>query len=217
MVIILVWLPLIVTFVGGTQIFYDVLLKKSESLHVCRKSLLQYQNALQQGLNNLLKLNPRAKSLRVLRAQADIAVKAAAGNPYTLAAAKAYQLYIVYLQRSLYSQQMSIIMATETQNAVVLATAIANLNNLPYVEKVRSLGGTSLAVYKTPKRSQSPDYKTRSHYSRKQNISMKWNIAVNNTSPFFSLMSPAFSFECSATQVQKELQWQSQLSQRDKL
>ncbi|MCB0355598.1 MAG: hypothetical protein KDD40_01240 [Bdellovibrionales bacterium] len=52
---------------------YQFLNFKEESLHICRKNLLKYQQKNLDGIEQLHRLNPQAKVLRIKRKSAEVA------------------------------------------------------------------------------------------------------------------------------------------------
>src|SRR5690606_38605562 len=82
-----------------------------ESLHICRTSLLESQKKTAKHLNQLIRLNPTAKALRLAlqMAQIELAVAIAAENPFLIAKATKKILQIEKQRQQLDRLQKSLI------------------------------------------------------------------------------------------------------------
>ncbi len=104
-------LPLILA--AGIALFFAFDLLKSDLaiLNVCRAKALAVQNKAGRNLTKLLKLNPRAVSLRAEEARAEkILVSAVeSGNPGAIAAAEAYLLSVKMRRQDLHIRQRALI------------------------------------------------------------------------------------------------------------
>ena len=106
-------IPIIITllFFSAVQWSYIDIFERGKEL--CIESIAQAQHDMRQGLKKLERMNPRAKLLRKKRdtAKKSVHVAARSGNPYALAAAKAYQL-AVFLEQTQYSLQQKALETT---------------------------------------------------------------------------------------------------------
>ncbi len=207
-ILLLIILPYLISFVLAGVLFYKTLLQKSESLHICRLGIIEYQTAQLSGLNSLLQLNPIAKGLRVKRKNAETAYLAAKKSkvPKLIAAALAYKLTVIAEQKAFHLQQKTIIWLAQSRANEILLNTKFNISQLTYTFKIQIIGNSKLKIKKQPRSSSSPDYLVRSQFSKKQNVNIKWeNNLLRNTLPL--------PVSCGATIIRKDNKWKTSLSQ----
>lgn len=113
----MVLIPLAATLITAAAAGLFIFKRKSLSQAHCIQQATVLQNDLKQTLEKLLRLNPKAASLRVQRQTADNALRAAisSGNPYAIAAAQAYWTAVYLQQTALRAKQELLLRQAEQQ------------------------------------------------------------------------------------------------------
>ncbi len=197
--------------------FY-ILKRKSLAQSHCVQQASQLQQELAGTLDQLLRLNPRAKILRTQRAAADRAVKVAlaSGNPYALAAAKAYWAAVVLQQIALRTQQQALLAQADRQRHFghrrlrerLRTLRVASLDSRRYYWR-------ALAVEARPPASLTPDYETLPFFQLLQQHRFRFQsdlrppfAGVNTLNKDIALKQTT---ECSVTLKGKQKQWKVQI------
>jgi len=102
----LIVLPTFLIFLFSTLMFWRIIQFKKERDHLCRTSSLQMNRQLAHSINDLLKMNPRAKSLRTQRHAAEKAFKVAKASKNPQAIALAFSF--LQLTQSLQAQHRAL-------------------------------------------------------------------------------------------------------------
>lgn len=208
MVSSLVLIPLILTIFVSLSAALFVLKRKSLAQSFCVQEVTRLQNELADLLTNLVKLNPKAKSLRRQREIANHAVQKAllTGVPAWIAAAKANQAAVIMAQLALQAQQQKLLL--ESQHA-------RERSHRELEQRIRRLRASALharafyplglAVQPIPAGSISPDYMEAQPFGYLQQHHFQFMMALT----FWNL--PATSVqqrtECSASLIKKEKKW----------
>ncbi len=223
-VIFITILPVAVSLIFLTQKTYTILLKKSQTSHICRKGLLAYQEVQQQGLNKLLELNPLASQLRLKRSLAEKAYRTAIrlGQPKAIAAALIVKTKIITRQKALATKQKMILEQTNLSSHFILKKLKNDLKSVLHLKENPQLkGNLSLQVYPSPSKSESPNYITRTNFTKKQNLQIVWNLNLftnaDNFSQFKTFLSKPIQVNCSASLIKEDLKWIPTLSETVKL
>jgi len=208
--------PLALALVISLSAGFYFLKRKSLAQAHCVQQAAVMQKELQGTLEQLLRLNPKAKALRAQRQAADAAVKAAAGsvNPYALAAAKAYWSAVVLQQLALRSKQQALLQRASQQRHSGHRQLRERLRSLD-VRQVDSKKyyWRALAVEASPPASLTPDYRPLPFFEKWQQHRFRFQVDLRP--PFaipLGLGSLKQITECSVTLKGEENQWKVQIA-----
>ena len=219
LIILLVLLPFLVT----SLVFLGVLglsLKHYHKGHrMCRQQLLETQDQLALVIERLVRLNPKSRTLRWKRMQAEKKWRLAqsTGRPAVIAAAAAHLSYVTAQQvRHQARQQKWIFMGRRIQ--WIGPSEFSSEVRREFKGKVRHLMPPKypLALQAKPLKSLTPDYQPLPHFEERQKASAHWSLSVRAIlPPFLSTFVNAqrkIIFQCSATIFRKEKKWIPSLS-----
>jgi len=163
MVSVLTLLPLFITLLVCVSAAFFIYRRKSLAQSICIQQAARMQNDLKTPLKKLLKMNPRATSLRAQRTQADANVTAteASGYPPAIAAARAQQTAVIAQQTEFHLEQLALL--ADAQRIRLEAETTLRMRVLPLqAEGVQSMAyyQRPLAVEPKPPLDLSPNYET---------------------------------------------------------
>lgn len=154
--------PLVVTLVVCLCAALWSMRRQEAARSHCVRSAVQLQSRLKPTLDKLLRLNPRATSLRAQRTAADNAVTAAvaSGYPPAIAAAKAIQVAVVLQQVALRAKQEALFLEANADRQMAendLRSVIGRKLGTSVV--ARRFYWRALAVEARPPAALTPDYR----------------------------------------------------------
>ena len=199
----LIFLPILLSSLAllSTSSFY--LKEKTKVLSICRQHLLEIQNKMSIALENLERLNPLAKQLRLQRKNLEylLSISDIVSKPLILAKLAR----VTARQIKLSARQKLIIRKAEgyaARHLRLLKTKIYGSNKtLISSSKVPSVA--RLAVVAIPPMSLSPSYKPAWSFAQKQSIKVSWIEKPHQAVPLFLKTfvgnMPSVKGECRST------------------
>lgn len=185
----------------------------------CRYVVWQAQTKMAGLLEALLKLNPRAASLRQQRRFAELKVRIArrTGYPAAIAAAEARRLIVIQRQLALRLQQHGLLEQARTIRSQVIYQYQHKVKSQAQVQNVfMQSESETLAVQAEPALDLSPSYKPTNNFSQEQQISVFWQGDLFSHMPSWLLSKSISSGEiknsCGATLQKKGALWQPTLA-----
>ncbi len=216
---VIILIPMITTMllvVAGLFKIADYYRKTKNS---CRHHLLRAQEHFSLAMNELIRLNPDADSLRQQEVQARLQMSATAAFPPAYAAAVANYNRIKLQQYELHQRQLSILRSPEQKVFHELTSARKEIQFIHSVHSSQSLNlrlptSKRLAVEARPS-GIAPSYYPQSNFSEKQKITARWSSKVESLMPqFFKHLfndHELFVLTCSSTIERRNNKWQSLL------
>lgn len=208
---LLILVPLLLSLFFALSAYLYILKRKSLAQAACVHQAAVMQNDLKGTLEKLLRLNPRAKSLRAKRAAADKGLKAAlsSANPYVLAAAKAYWTAVVLQQTVLRGQQQVLLREAERQRQSGYRNLLSQIRAMRILRlDSRKFYWRALAVEARPLTSLTPDYQPLPLFAHLQQH--RFRFLVDLQPPFLKKLdigSLKQFTECAVTLEEKENAW----------
>lgn len=194
----------------GTCFF--ILKRKSLAQAICVQQASRIQHELSKPLTNLLRLNPRATTLRAQRQAADLALDSAiaSGYPPAIAAAKAVQVAVILQQTALRTQQLALLMEAQRirdqgqRDLRGRATALEATHI-----QAQTFYYRPLAVEPRPKISITPNYETIRFFEigQQQRFRFAINLLGRSSQVLGFGFNPEQTTECSVTLKGQEEQW----------
>jgi hypothetical protein len=184
-----------------------VLNKQQQVEALCIRSVLSGQSKMLEHMNGLFQLNPLASQLRLERRAAELAVKAAHLKPALLPKAKAYLHSVQTRQKALRIQQQSLLMGAKRasfQERQWIRTEMQKAG-----AQVFSWPQFALHLSKHPPGSDSPSYKPKNGFRKKQQVVLGGQLPLSQQIPsevssrFLKQLSP-LPFQCSSTLKARE-------------
>lgn len=212
---LVVLVPLV--FAGATALFasFYVLKKKSLAQAHCVQEASLLQTELKTTLEQLLKLNPRARALRRERVVAEKALKKATllAQPYAIAAAKAYLAAVVLQQTVLRTKQQMLLNDASRLRHTSARRLRARLQSFRFARfSSRGFYWRGLAVEAIPAISLTPDYEPIAGFEQAQQHRFRFQLDL--TPPFLTEL-PASALKqpslCSVTLKGQGNKWQLQI------
>ncbi len=194
---------------------------KNKSETLCRRYLLNTQILLEKKVSELLGLNPKAKLLRNKRRLSKIAYKNALRSrvPTAIAAAKAYDLKVYFLQKAFARKQNSInfhirAIRERTKNSIKYKFK----NNFKFLSNAKLTRSPRVPIYKLPLNSLTPSYHRYPMYSDRQQWDFKWSAQYNKILPSWIPIKNNIKMhnQCGASSIKKGTKWQAHLMKKDK-
>jgi hypothetical protein len=208
--------PLCMTLFVAVGACFFLFKRKSLAQSLCVQQAVRLQEDLGAVLDKLLRLNPRAKTLRRERSAAERAFQLSlqSGNPAAIASARAALLAVKLAQAALRSQQGRLLDQAEFARGKrprELRGRLARLSVSGF--RSRQYFHRALAVEPVPPGSDSPDYIPAQPFARLQQH--RFDFRVDLTPPFLpgqwrirDLVQPA---ACAATLQSEASKWRVQI------
>jgi hypothetical protein len=189
--------------------------RKSLAQAHCVQQAAQLQTELKDTLDKLLRLNPKAKSLRTQRDLADKALQkaVASGNPYAIGAAKAYWTAVFLQQLALRSKQQALLARADQQRHSGHRQLRDRLRSLRVsAVNSRKYYWRSLAVEAFPLKSLTPNYEPLPLFSQFQQHRFRFEVDLR---PKFASVLKGIDLrqitECSVTLKGEKRKWELQI------
>lgn len=231
-VLLLALFPLLLTILLVLSSGYLVIRADGETRHVCRVALLQSQEEVAILLEDLMKLNKRASTLRKQRKVAETAARFPSAESKVIAETalafiKAQQAQLAAEQKRILFQARAISRQSpyKTRSKILRA-----LHGLRSISSPRRRGpdfefkvqGGSFDVIATPVGSMTPNYSPSPLFSERQSMMVRWTYSIGDILPTWWLsFDPAssqlrLSADCGATLVKprlgkRSLLWEAKL------
>lgn len=203
--------PLCLTLASALGFAFKALSRKSSAQALCVRQVVQLQTELGQNLRKLLRLNPRAKSLRQARTRAELKLKIAllSGNGPAIAAAKAEVLAVQLAQVELHLEQDAILtLAQEARSRAPRELQLELKSLRPAKFSSQQLSLLALAVKPIPLASPSPDYVLVENFEVRQLHAFSFSIALQ---PHYWPVTVSQVTRCAASLQQKGTQWTAKI------
>ena len=213
LVMLVILLPTLAMLFLLTLQTLKFLVFKEESLAICRKGLLTYQQVHLKGMQQLYQLNPQAQSLRIQRtvAEANYRMAKTSKNPKWIAAARLHLEQVKKQQKVFGQWQITIWHNTQQAAFVYLQRLKSQMQSLHFIKSPVEVYGTSVpALKRKPRVSPSPNYVLRKNFEKIQNMQMLWKLR-------FLYSRWPIDIHCSSTISTQEETWKAVLSRVDKL
>ncbi|HVK62513.1 MAG TPA: hypothetical protein VM432_13225 [Bdellovibrionales bacterium] len=216
--------PLLITIVVVMLAVMRLLTLDAKAKHECRSQLLKSQNEISRRLEELLKLNSKAKMLRMEREAADAGVKAAAAYPLLLPAALEIQATVIAMQLALAARQKTLIYSSRLQSQTAPAHTLVSirssltdklLSSSPQFSNTRLRTGL-FPLTSSPQHSLTPDYEPAMGFSREQVLSLSLEVPISNLFPkwiggFVDFAGLTLKTSCTTTIEKGERRWAAAL------
>lgn len=180
----------------------------------CRQTLWQAQRDMGSLLENLLRLNPRAKRLQNLRKTAEAQLKAAllSANPVWVAEAQAFRATVIGLQLSLRAEQTQILARAQIRRSRILAEFKSLTSATPILTLAKNEKVTGLAVRAAPPQDLSPTYQLLPSFSDFQAVALRFRIRLLSWAPafinnFYDTRNDHYDGQCFVTLQQEGSKW----------
>lgn len=210
-------LPALMTVISALLLATGLGLRHRHNQHLCQKQVLNLQIKQAKHMENLLKLNPKARALRRERRLADKALKSAlrSGHPKIIMIAKAAQVAVKSRQLILRGKQQVLI----SQSKVGLSNSLSQIRLAQKKAdgKVRfDKVPKSLPVFSKGTESGSPTYHVFPSVAEIQMVAVQWKQQIPK--PWHDLLR-YLEFEersvvgkCAATIRKRSRKWRGELS-----
>ena len=209
-------IPLLMAAVTGVGLTYFVLKRKSLAQSLCVSQAARTQRELKVPLEKLLRLNPRAATLRAKRLQAELRLQQAlsTGNPAVIAAARTALQVVILEQSAFHGRQLALLaeaVRIRTRAGRELRSRTAKIPALRILSMHSAPNG--LAVKAQPAGSPSPDYYPVANFASAQQHRFRFAINVLNRFPFLNKFAGNGNqqTECSVTLSQEKGKWGIQI------
>lgn len=180
----------------------------------CRQTLWQAQRDMGTLLENLLRLNPRAKRLQNMRKTAEAQLKAAllSANPGWVAEAQAFRATVIGLQLSLHAEQIQLLARARIRRARLKAEFKGLTQATPILALAQNEKVTDLAVRAEPPQDLSPTYQTLPSFSDIQAVALHFRIRLLSWAPafinnFYDTKNDHYDGQCFVTLQQEGSKW----------
>ena len=192
-------------------------LRHRQNQHLCEKQVLRLQIKQARHLENLLRLNPRAKTLRRERRLADKALKSAmkSGHPKIIMIAKAAQVAVKSRQMILRGQQQAIVNRSKAD----LSNSLRQMKRVQQKSEghVRfDKAPKSLPVFKRGAESGSPTYHVLPAVEHRQLVAVHWTQRIpkawHDVLDHLEFEEKAVFGNCAATIRKRSRKWRGELS-----
>lgn len=206
-------LPFLLTVLLAGSLFATHLKDWNQQHHFCHQQLLEHQNRLRSHLVKLLRLNPKARSLRLQEKAARIALRAALASRHP-AAISAAQLNLqrIHKKQGLLDQQQKLILTWAKSEALKFKTQIRLQlqKQKPQFHSSPQTPSYPLAVRALPPMGLAPEYIPVADFAQHQSLGLEFEWHPGN--PNSALPEFIGKIECGST-IRKEAQkWYTHLN-----